>query len=33
MLRPKERIWEASLADKITGMASDMSFEKAARRP
>ena len=28
MLRPKERIWEASLADKITGMASDMSFEK-----
>lgn len=28
-LRPKERIWDASLADKITGLASDMSFEKA----
>lgn len=27
-LRPKERIWDASLADKITGLASDMSFEK-----
>ncbi|MBO6033166.1 MAG: hypothetical protein J6Q22_17160 [Prevotella sp.] len=29
LLRPKERIWDVSLADKVLGLASDMSFEKA----
>ena len=27
-LRPKERIWEAALAETILGLASEMSFEK-----
>lgn len=30
-LRPKERIWEASLADRVMELASDMSFSKATR--
>ena len=28
-LRPKERIWEAGLADMVLGLSSDTSYEKA----